>query len=172
MKNVLILLVVTFYHTSSFSQIFILGDKSYPSTKTFTLIANSNTGEDLNVSIAKKKEGGMIVLKTEILGGDSEWCRHRIKGNIIIYLDNGKVIKCLDRKKYDSVDGYITTIYYLTNSELLELKLSNINTIRYTIKTIPNSCSSSQEGSFSASNVIGKYGSKREDIPLELKSKF
>lgn len=57
----------------------------------------------------------------------------RVKNKLILYLDNNEVITCVDRGKFDIVDDYATTLYYLTKEEINKLKKSNISTIRYTV---------------------------------------
>lgn len=78
---------------------FFIGEKSYKSTPSFTFKANSSSGEDLEILIAKKESGFLIALTANV-PGDDETCKHNIKGDIIIYLEDGKVITCSDRSIY------------------------------------------------------------------------
>ena len=153
MKN-LYILILTLLSYNVFSQsLLFIGEKSYPSTGSFYLKTNLSHGSNLNVTIAKKENGGIICLETSIFGGNDEWCLLFIRGKTIIYLDDGDVISLLDRGIYDSVDNTASTIYYLTETEIEKLKKSNIHTIRYSIKPKDSSCTSSESGNFSASNV-------------------
>ena len=98
-----------------------------------------------------------------------------IRGKLIIYLDDGTVISCIDRGKYDYVDNVTTTVYYLTADELSKMKNSNINTVRYALKC--GNCSmSSEEGNFSASNKASGYGlygsSEKTNVPSLIKNLF
>jgi hypothetical protein len=148
MKQITLITALVLIQTFSFGQnLFFIGEKSYPCTETIMLESNASfLGKDLDVLIAKDNEKGLIVVSTYIVGGGV-----RIKGKIIIYLDDGTVITCIDRNEFDFVDNVATTIYYLTNDELNKMKNSNINTIRFTLKC-QNCVRSSEEGSFSASN--------------------
>lgn len=117
-------------HSSFGQNLFFLGEKSYPCTESYTLESNSEFQDhDLDVLIAKDGEKGLLVLSTEIMGGGV-----RIKGKVIVYLDDGTVITCIDRNKFDFVDNTATTIYSLTTEEIDKIRSSNINTIRFTLK--------------------------------------
>lgn len=159
-----VLFVFTFSNTYS-QDLFFIGEKSYPSTGTFMLKSNMNHGENLFVTIAKKGNGGIINLKTNIWGGNDDWCPLYIRGKAIIYLDNGNVISCIDRGIHDSVDNTTSTVYYLTLTEIEMLKKSNINIIRYSIGPGVSTCTTSQSGNFSASNKSdGNSNFKREKV--------
>lgn len=127
--------------------LFFVGKRSYPCTETFTLKSDmDSSGPDLDVLIAKTPETAMIVASTKVSGGGV-----RIKGTILIYLDDGTVISCIDRDKFDYVNNEVTTIYYLTDAEIDKIKDSNIHTIRFSLKCF-ECLMSSEEGNFSASN--------------------
>lgn len=109
-------------------------------------------GHDLTISIAKNGEAGFFVVSTEVM------TTVRIKGNLLIYLDNGELITCIDKGKFDLVDDIATTVYYLTSSEVNKLKENNIQKVRFSLKTTGSKYSySTEEGSFSATNK-GKAG--------------
>lgn len=143
----LYIVIFIFITCNSYSQnLFFVGEKSYPSTSTFILKSNSDDFDwrMLGVSIAKHGDNGLLVLSTS---------SHSvlIKGKILVYLDDGTVISCIDRGKYDHVDNKAITIYHLTSEEISKLRKSNINTVRYSLKC--GNCSfSTEEGNFSASN--------------------
>lgn len=109
---------------------------------------------DLNVTFAKDGINNIIVVSTKIVS------TVRISGKLIIYLDDGTVISCIDRGIKDNVDDIATTVYQLTRSELNKMKKSNINTIRYQIKC---------EECFSNPLTEGNYSASNKD---ELKTKF
>ena len=140
-------LLLTLLQFVSGQNTFFIGQKTYPSTGKFTLKSNKEyDGHDLDVLIAKNGVSGMIVLSTKIMAGDI-----RIKGNVLIYLDDGTVLTCIDKGKFDYVDDITTTIYYLTKEEITKMKNSNINSIRFSLKCF-NCIMSTEEGNFSASN--------------------
>lgn len=127
--------------------LFFIGEKAYPSTESFKFLGNGELmSHDLSITIAKNGEAGLIAFTTPILGGGV-----RIKGKALIYLDDATQITCIDRNQFDFVDDKATTIYSLTKEEVLKLKSTNINTIRFTLKCY-ECMSSSEEGDFTASN--------------------
>lgn len=172
MKHYIIttLLLLTLSQFAIGQNTFFIGQKTYPCTEKFTLKSNKEFGgHDLDVLIAKNGESGMIVLSTELMGGGV-----RIKGNVLIYLEDGTVLTCIDRGKFDYVDDIATTIYYLTKDEILKMKNSNINSIRFSLKCFECSIST-EEGNFSASNKETGYGyskTEKTDVPSLITSLF
>lgn len=143
--------------------VLFIGNKKYPSTDSFVLKSNKEwDGYDLNVSVAKIEESGIIVLSTNVFD-----CSVKISGNILIYLEDGSVITCIDRAKFDCVDGKTTTLYNLNKLEINQLKASNINTIRFSLRCA-DCLSSTAEGNYSASNkeIQDDYPKKEKtDVP-------
>ncbi|MCZ2845121.1 MAG: hypothetical protein O2U61_01265 [Candidatus Bathyarchaeota archaeon] len=160
----------------SSQNLFFIGEESYPSTRSFRLSSNSDIDSrglhgglySLNITIAKNENKGMLVLSTKTLTGLF------IKGKTLVYLENGDVISCVDRGIYDKVNGISTTVYRLTSGEIDALKDSNIHTIRFNLKC--GECeSSTEEGSFSASNRSSGYGMSAKDkidVPKLVRSLF
>lgn len=142
---------------------FYIGEKSYPCTETFNFNSNHSSpySDDLDILIAKDTNKGLIAVSKEMNSST------RIKGKLLIYLDNGTVISCVDRNINDHVNGVGTTVYYLTIQELNKMSISNVNSIRYSVQC--SSCiSSSDEGNFAVKNERSKnyYGSKvRVNVP-------
>lgn len=95
-------------------------------------------------------------------------------GKALVYLENGDVISCVDRGVYDKVNGISTTVYRLTSEEIDAVKASNIHTIRFNLKC--GDCeSSTEEGSFSASNRGSGYGigaKEKVDVPKMVEALF
>jgi TonB family protein len=56
-----------------------------------------------------------------------------LSNEIIIYLQDGSVIKCDSREKFDYVDSRAKAVYSLTDDQLNKMKNSNIHTVRYTL---------------------------------------
>lgn len=175
MKSIILLSVIIIFGTLSNTaqNTFFVGSKKYDCTYTFTLQSNTELDKhNLDVVIAKNGEAGMIVLSTEVMMGEEVGLK--IRGNATIYLEDGTVIICADRGKYDFVDNTATTIYYLTKEEINKMKLSNIETIRFSLKCSPGAYSS-ESGSFTASNrdsATFPFGSKKADVPSMLISLF
>ena len=164
MKKILIILTVTLFisMTAKGQNLFFFGERSYPCSDTFTLQSNSGSN-NLNILFAKDGTKALLVVSikpmSEVL----------FTGNLIIYLDDGTVITCIDNGKNDYVDKIASAVYYLTNEQLSKLKGSNINTIRYELKGGYRGYPS-EEGSFSASNKVSstkttKGNSTKIDFP-------
>lgn len=119
---------------SNAQNLFFIGENSYPSSEKFNIISSTdgsaNNEKRVSGFFAKNGENGFLILSPE---NDSQMM---IKGGIIIYLEDGSMIKCVDRGMYDRVNKKSTTIFKLENSELKELMKSEIHSIRYSLKCI------------------------------------
>lgn len=147
-----------FIHFGYSQNVLFIGNKTYPSTDPFILKSNKEwDGFDLNVSIAKMEESAIIVLSANVFD-----CYVRIYGKILIYLEDGNVITCIDRAKFDCVDGKTTTLYSLNKTEINQLKISNIHTIRFSLKCV-GCISSSAEGDYSVSNNGNQEGNLKKE---------
>ena len=81
----------------------------------------------MDLSIAKDGTTGFFAVRSTSESGLI------FSGKLIIYLDDGAVITCIDSGKSDHVDETAISAYYLTNEDLSKIKNSNINTVRYTL---------------------------------------
>ena len=131
MKNILIVLTATLLFTLTVNgqNLFFIGENSYPCTETMTLKSNSDDADDLNILLAKDGNTGLFAVSTESYFGAI------FSEKLIIYLDDGTVITCNDRKASDYVDERAKAVYPLTGYQLNKLKNSNIHTVRYTLET-------------------------------------
>ena len=129
MKKILIILTATLLITltAKGQNLFFIGEKSYPCTETFTLQSNSGEGHNLNVRIAKDGTKGLFAVTVISMDGTL------FGGKLIIYLDDGTVITCIDKGKSEYVDDAAKAVYSLTNEQLSKMKNSDINTVRYTL---------------------------------------
>lgn len=98
--------------------------------------------------LAKDGEKKLIIISSKLVS------IVRITGKLIIYLDDRNVITCIDRGIKDNVDDIASSAYHLTTEELIKMKNSNINTIRYMIKCAECFINLIYEGSYSASNEV------------------
>lgn len=162
MKKILIILTATLFITitAKGQNLFFFGENSYPCTETISLQSNGLLRSELNIVFAKDGTKTLCVLSTTAF-------TVLIRGKLYIYLDDGTVITCVDRENYDYVDNTASTVYSLTNEELIKMKNSNINTIRYTLSSVDDS-STPEEGDFTASNK----GEARIDFPTLLTEFF
>lgn len=131
MKKIPIILISMLFITliANGQNLFFIGENSYPCTESFALQSNLEDGEDLNVLFAKDGATAVIAVTTKFsLQGTI------ISGKLIIYLDDGTVITCMDRGESYYVDDTAKAVYSLTNVQVNKMKNSNINTVRYTLK--------------------------------------
>ena len=132
-KNLIILtatLLVTL--TAKGQNLFLVGENSYPCTETIILKANSDDGSNLSISLAKDEEKGLFAVSSESSYGAI------FSEKLIIYLVDGTVLTCKNRWSYDYVDSRAKAVYLLTSDHLNKLKISNIHTVRYTLKVPPD----------------------------------
>ncbi|MDN5215241.1 hypothetical protein QQ020_24395 [Fulvivirgaceae bacterium BMA12] len=165
MKKILIFLYTTLFYTitANGQNFFFINEESYSCSETFTLQSNSDDPDvnDLNVILAKDGTTAIFIVSTKIVS------TVRISGKLIIYLDDGTVISCIDRGIKDNVDDIASTAYQLTNEELGKMKKSNINTVRYEIKCA-ECLINLYEGNYTASNK----GSSKTDFPVLISDFF
>ncbi len=158
MKRILILVILAMTYTiGTNGQNFVfIGENSYPSTEKFILQSNTDKENinDLILSFAKDGAKRLIIISSKLTNVV------KISGKLIIYLDDGTVISCIDRGINDNVDGVAISAYYLSDADLIKMKHSNINTIRYQIVCPICGPYNSWEGIYSASNK----GSSKTDF--------
>lgn len=119
------------------------GKLGYPCTRNILFNLNSsinynasNDNGNMSVSFAKQKDNtGIIYLSIYDNNKINQTTKTLFKGNIYLYLDNGDVIKCLDRKIIGYTDDISSAMYFLTKSEVEKLKKNDVKSIAFsTIK--------------------------------------
>ena len=124
-KFILLLLLIPFI---SFSQnLTFIGENSYPSTIEFEF---ENKEKDLFITFLKDNENILIMLKTE---DAFDFLKPTIDGKMIMYLDSGKVISSIAPSYKDYVDEFCISIYPIAKSDITDIILGEINSIRYAI---------------------------------------
>ena len=122
-KFIIIIILVVSSINNLFSQIYI-GNKSYKSTIAFNFTKNGNgwgLNNNVNVTIAKRNNSqGMIMLSLPQYSGGS------LRKGVIIYLDDGTAISCVDRGLFDDEDDRTLGVWYLTANEINKMKHSDI----------------------------------------------
>lgn len=105
------------------------GDNQYESTNTWSFNLNAHYWTtNPEITIAKHDDGAYFMISIVVpFNSDS------IKGNLTIILDDGTIIKCLDKGIKDYVDNTSTKLYNLTMTEIEKMKNSKINKIRFNI---------------------------------------
>ena len=125
-----LLLVLLFIPLISFSQeYFFMDNGSYETTDTYTLSTNSldNSDNDLSISYVKDSQNQKyIVLKSEYI------LKGYISNIIFIYLKNGNTIEIAQPFNFDYIDGYMVSMYPLSNENISKIIASEIHSIRYT----------------------------------------
>ncbi|WP_303588554.1 energy transducer TonB [Arenibacter palladensis] len=156
MKKIPIILVSMLYFTltANGQKLFFIGENSYPCTESFALQSNLDDGEDLNVLFAKDGATAVIAVTTK-----SSLRGTIISGKLIIYLDDGTVITCMDRGETYYVDDTAKAVYSLTNDQLNKMKNSNINTVGYILKiyNIKEVNRSASNKAISTKDLIAKF---------------
>jgi len=104
-----------------------IGTKKYIATDDWDFTVNGYWSQGpAHVKIAKNAGAGFLFISLASFDGN-------LKGNIIIYLENGTAIKCLDRGIRDNVDNTTISVFNLTPSEMQMLKNSDISSIRFSL---------------------------------------
>lgn len=151
MKKIPIMLISMLFITltANGQNLFFIGENSYPCTEPFALQSNLDDGEDLNVLFAKDGATALIAVTTK-----SSLQKTIISGKLIIYLDDGTVITCIDKGESYYIDNNAKAVYSLTNEQVNKMKNSNINTVSFILKIY-----GIQEVNRSASNkgILTKY---------------
>ena len=92
--------------------------------------------EFISLNIGIKIDGGGLIMAN---CGDMNETRHtlddrhKLRGVLIFYLENGEVIKCIDRKVYDRINTTDYTFYNLTRQEIHTLETNNISAIEFSV---------------------------------------
>ena len=140
-------------------QSIMIGERQYKSTEDMSLqYSNGYSNFDLNIKVAKNEKKGFIWLETE------NYDNAPFKGKIFIYLENGKIITCMDRNIKDSYNGKVISVYKLTELELKELSKSKIVSIRFTMANDWN------KHTFVAENLRDNLGLFRQKIIIKTDS--
>ena len=120
-----------------------VNNRSYPAINTLDFIQTVNSHystegdfkEGPKLTIAKKSDSsGIILLEKANIDFFSKSSKLYLNGTLWIYLENGEVIKCLDRGNYGYIDDTSSNLYYLTNSEINSLINNKIQSISYSLK--------------------------------------
>lgn len=147
LKLPLFLLLIMVNFANAQETISIKGSKPYPATQNYIFICEKYAfSGETNVQVAKTEKGG--VLKLTIATANDQ---ARISGGVYVDLANGDVIPCVDKNVKESTDGKTTAYYYFTPAEMIKLKKTDIQAIRFIIAGTSNSFGN-QTGYFTAVN--------------------
>ena len=130
----------------------IVGDKVYPATEPVKFYSKS-LGRHFDVSVAKLPgKRGYLVMSIDLLDDfiDDPLV---FENDVILFLDDGSAIKCIDRKTESVVDKRVTSIYNLTASEIKKLAEHDIIMINFRLGyRYSNDGMSSYSGNYTAKN--------------------
>lgn len=134
MKARLIITIISlFFYLNTNAQNYIYkGSKQYEATNTWVFSLNAYYWANSNpeITIAKNENGGYLMLSIVV-----PFSFDIIKGNLTIILDDGTMIKCIDKGIRDYVDETSTNLYFLTSQEIEKMKNSRISKIRFNINS-------------------------------------
>lgn len=146
-RKILIFIFLLFTNLSVSAQNFIFkGSQKYEATNSWEFKLNGDYWQGSpEFTVAKNNSGAYLMATIAV-----PFKTHYIGGILTIFLENGNIIKCIDRKIRDHYDNTSRTLYQLTKEEIDFLKDSEISTIRFNILT----GNSMQNESFTASNIV------------------
>ncbi|MEP6645987.1 MAG: hypothetical protein ABJC12_02770 [Saprospiraceae bacterium] len=151
-KFLIIITAVLFVNlTANGQNLFIIGEKSYPSTEAITLESNSDSGYELNVFIAKHSTEGLIGVSTKSVLGEE------FSGKLIIYLEDGNVLICTKSDASEKVDDRAIALYKLSGDQLDKLKTSDINTVKYSKTWLSEQTYSASNNGIETSTLISDF---------------
>jgi hypothetical protein len=106
------------------------GKVKYESTPvwTFNLKENYWTNHSIDLCIGKTKTGGCILISIE-----TPYKQAYIGGKFTLYLSDGSVIQCIDRKNRSRLNNRSYNLYNLTFSEIEKLKIYKIESVVFGI---------------------------------------
>lgn len=150
------------------------GENSYVSTRNFLFELNSNINNTstsyihkdyLTLSVAKKgNNSGLIYLSFDDSRKIITSSKTLFSGDVLLYLDDNSVIKCIDRNINGYSDNISSAIYFLNSNEIEQLKNSRIKSIAFsTIKSY-------DYGSTSNSNSL--TGECKDDTTIAVQALF
>ncbi|WP_026728701.1 hypothetical protein [Flavobacterium denitrificans] len=141
----LLLLITNFANAQE--TISVKGSKPYPATQNYIFICEKYAfSGETNVQIAKTEKGGILKLTIATANDQA-----RISGGVYVDLANGDVIPCVDKNVKESANGKTTAYYYFTPAEMIKLKKTDIQAIRFIIAG-GSSSFGNQTGYFTAVN--------------------
>jgi TonB family protein len=126
--------------------LYFIGENSFPCTETITLQSNTDDESDLIILLAKDGKTGLFGVIAESSIG------LKFSDKLIIYLEDGTVLTCTQKRATDLVDNLAKAAFTLTSDQMEKLKNSNIHTVRYTLEFGSNGGLLRGEKSRTASN--------------------
>jgi hypothetical protein len=129
MKNIIVVIIfcVTNIALAQNKNIIYSGSKTYESTPTWSFELNSGYGS-LDLAIGKNKKEGVLLLTIGTISKQTY-----LKGIVLLFLEDGSVIKCYDKGIKDYLDGRSMSLYNLTANEVKTLMKKRIVRVRFSL---------------------------------------
>lgn len=129
MKNLVIVIIFCVANISlaQNKNIIYSGSKTYESTPTWRFELNKGHGS-LGLAIGKNKNEGVLLLTIETIIKQIY-----LKGTVLLFLEDGSVIKCYDKGIKDYLDGRSLSLYNLTAEEIKILMKKRIIKVRFSL---------------------------------------
>ena len=131
MKIIIWTVVLLFSISMCFSQNYIYkGDDKFESTNTWEFeMKTTYWSGNPELTVGKKEDGSGYLLISIAVPFKSTY----IGETLLVFLEDGTVIKCIDKGIRDHVDDQSMVIYNFTKDEINSLKLKKIAKIRFSI---------------------------------------
>jgi hypothetical protein len=143
----------------SAQNLIFVGNNAYKATQTWYFEGNGGQFEyyakDATIKIGRNGQTGLFSISTKVYNAS-----FGIKGSIRIYLDNATSIVLSKPIAKDFSDQYYTVIYLISSLDLIKLKESDINTIRF---------DSGLAGDLKGSTVSNRWDSNPDEMIYEKK---
>jgi hypothetical protein len=129
MKNIIVVIIfcVVNIALAQNKNIIYSGSKTYESTPTWSFELNRGHGS-LGLAIGKNKKEGVLLLTIETIIKQIY-----LKGIVLLFLEDGSVIKCYDKGVKDYLDGRSMSLYNLTADEIKILINKRIVKVRFSL---------------------------------------
>lgn len=146
-KVLLLLLIMVAFSATSQEVMRFKGSKPYRATNSWDFISENYALTGITtIQIAKTEQGG--ILKLAVAATNPTF---NIAGVVYVYLTDNTIIVCSDKGIRENIENQIVSYYSFSPSEMLKIKTTDIQSIRFNIKG-NSSKFSSQIGNFTAVN--------------------
>lgn len=146
-KVLLLLLIMVAFSATSQEVLHFKGSKPYRATNSWDFISENYALTGITtIQIAKTEQGGILKLAVATTNPT-----FNIAGVVYVYLTDNTIIVCSDKGIRENIENQIVSYYSFSPSEMLKIKTTDIQSIRFNIKGNPSKFSS-QIGNFTAVN--------------------
>jgi hypothetical protein len=130
MKKSLLIIVLLFSLSLQSQNLIFVGNNSYKATIPWYFKGNGDQfkyyANDATIQVGRKGQTYIFSISTKVYNAS-----FGIKGSVRIYLNDGSTLVLSKILSKDFSDQMSTVIFQLTPSDILKLKKSDINTVRF-----------------------------------------